>query len=90
MFIFGSAARDEQSAESDIDLMVIGEATLRDLTPGLKRAEDELGRQVNAVIYSEEEWRERCRRKDPFVMNVLNGKIIFVSGDRDELRAMGG
>jgi transcriptional regulator with XRE-family HTH domain/predicted nucleotidyltransferase len=90
MFIFGSAARDEQGPESDLDLMVIGDVSLRELTPNLNALEQELGRQVNAVVYSKEEWRERCNRKEPFVMNVLKDKILFVSGDRHELGAMGG
>jgi predicted nucleotidyltransferase len=90
MFIFGSSARDEQGPDSDIDLMVIGDVTLKELTPGLRKAEQELGRQVNVVIYSMEKWREQCQRKDPFVMNVLNHKTVFVAGDRDELRAVAG
>jgi len=89
-FIFGSSARDEQRAESDIDLMVIGNVTLRDLAPSLRRAEQELGRPVNAIVYSREEWRERCMKKEPFVMNVLRDRMVFVTGDSDELRAMGG
>jgi len=89
MFIFGSSARGEQSAESDIDLMVIGDVSLRELTPGLKKAEHELGRQINAVIYSPHEWRERCRARDSFAMNVLDDRKVFILGDRDELRAVG-
>ena len=87
-FIFGSAARGEQDADSDIDLMVIGDVSLRELSPGLKRAERELGRQVNAVVYSEEEWRTRCREKDNFVMNVLKGAKVFVIGERNDVAAM--
>ncbi len=87
-FVFGSAARGDQGSESDIDLMVIGDASLRDLTPGLKRAEQQLGKQVNAVVYSADEWNQRCREKNPFVMEVLRGKRKFVKGGQDELAAM--
>jgi len=88
-FVFGSSARDEQRADSDIDLMVIGNVTLRDVAPGLRKAEQELGRPVNAIVYSKEEWRERCAKKEPFVMNILRGKMAFAVGDCDELRTVG-
>ena len=90
MFIFGSAARDEQTADSDIDLMVIGDATLKDLAPGLRRAEQELNKQVNVVVYSVGEWQKRCREGNTFAQRVLSEKKIFLKGAQDELAAMAG
>ena len=89
-FVFGSAARREQGADSDVDLMVIGDVTLRELVPGLRRVEQELGRQVNVVIYSEEGWRRRHEERDAFVSNVVRGKKTLVLGDPDEFAAMAG
>ncbi len=89
-FIFGSYASSRQCSESDIDLMVIGDLSLRELTPGLKKAERELDRQINAVIYSEDEWRKRNKERNPFVVQVAKGKKIFVEGGCDELAAMAG
>jgi predicted nucleotidyltransferase len=90
LFIFGSSARGEQRPESDVDLMVIGDASLRELTPGLKRVEQELGRQVNAVALSEDEWRTRCVDRDVFTRNVLSQRKVFIMGDNNELTAMAG
>ena len=90
MFIFGSSARGKQSLDSDIDLMILGNVSLKELSRKLKQAEQELGKQVNAVIYSEGEWRKRCEQRDDFVMNVLKDKKIFVLGDNYELAAMAG
>jgi predicted nucleotidyltransferase len=87
-FIFGSMARGDQDPESDIDLMVIGQVSLKELSPCLKRAEQELGRQVNTVIYSESEWAKRREERNPFVARVLKGDKIFVIGGHDELAAM--
>ena len=89
-FIFGSSARGEQGAESDIDLMVIGDVTLKDLTPGLKKAEQELGRQINVAVYSPADWVRRCRERNPFVTRILKDKKEFVIGGQDELAAMAG
>ena len=90
VFVFGSAARGEQRADSDIDLMVIGDVSLRQLAPVLTRVERELGRQVNALIYSEQEWRSRCLDRDAFTRNVLAREKRFVIGDAHELAAMAG
>ena len=88
MFVFGSAARGEQRADSDIDLMVIGDVRLRELTPGLKQAEAELGRQINPVVYSQQEWRERLRQGTPFVRSVVANEKEYIMGDKDVFAAM--
>jgi predicted nucleotidyltransferase len=86
MFIFGSSARGAQGPDSDIDVMVIGDVTLKELTPALKRAEIELGRQVNAVLYSADEWKQRTDEGNPFVANVSKADKVFVMGEADDLR----
>ncbi|MCH7993529.1 MAG: NACHT domain-containing protein [Planctomycetes bacterium] len=87
-FVFGSAASNEQGKDSDVDLMVIGDVTLKELTPGLRSAEEHLGRQVNVVIYSPGEWRRRLRERIPFAVEVQKSKKRFVIGGHHELAAM--
>jgi len=87
-FIFGSYAKGQQSLDSDVDLMVIGGVSLRELAPDLKRVEQELGRQVNVVIYAPVEFRKRVQDGNPFVTEVMKGKKLFVMGGQDELAAM--
>jgi len=43
-FVYGSIARAEELASSDVDLMLIGQVGLAELTPALRRAEAQLGR----------------------------------------------
>lgn len=88
MFIFGSAARAEQGQNSDIDLMVIGDVGLRELTPDLKRLEQELGRQVNVVLYTPEERSRRLSAGEPFLKRVEGGPKLFVMGGADDLAAV--
>jgi predicted nucleotidyltransferase len=88
MFIFGSYAKGQQSLDSDVDLMVIGDVSLRELAPDLKRVEQELGRQVNVVIYAPDEFRKRVQDENPFVKEVMRGEKLFVMGGQDELAAM--
>ncbi|SRR5258708_6889632 len=84
-FIYGSVARSEEHTLSDVDLMVIGSVGLAELTPGLRRAETRLGREVNATSYSSREFRNKVAAKDHFLSEVLKGPKQFVKGDQREL-----
>jgi predicted nucleotidyltransferase len=84
-FIYGSVARSREHATSDVDLMVVGKAGLADLSSGLRKAEQSLGREVNATVYSPEEFRERVKSQDHFLMTVMKGRKHFVRGGQSDL-----
>lgn len=88
-FVFGSIARGEAQAESDVDLMVIGPIGLRGLTQLLSGVAEVVGREINPHILTPEEFRERKRNKDHFVTSVLAAPMLFVKGSEHELTAMG-
>ena len=85
--IYGSVARAEELATSDVDLMVIGTIGLADLAPALRRAEKCLSRAVNPTLYSREEFATKLRAGDHFLTSVLDGATLFILGDRHELAA---
>ena len=84
-FIYGSVARSREHAMSDVDVMVIGRAGLADLSPALRKAEERLGREVNATIYSPEEFREKVKSQDHFLTTALKGRKHFVRGGQSDL-----
>jgi predicted nucleotidyltransferase len=88
-FVFGSIARGEETAGSDVDLMVIGHLGLRDLSGLLSGIEEKIGREVNPHVLREEEFRKRIRAKEHFVSSVMETPKIFVIGSQRELEAMG-
>jgi predicted nucleotidyltransferase len=87
-FIYGSIARKEEHASSDVDLMVIGSVGLAQLSPGLRDAEKRLGREINVTNYSVHEFRRKVQRHDHFVTRVLKSSIRFVIGERNDLEAI--
>jgi predicted nucleotidyltransferase len=87
-FIYGSIARKEERAGSDVDLMVIGNVGLAELSPGLRRAEKRLGREINATIYTVDEFRTKSQRRQHFLTTVLKSGIQFVIGGQDDLEAI--
>ena len=86
-FVYGSMARAEELASSDVDLMIIGHVGLADLTPALRRAEGRLGRAVNPTLYTHEEFATKLHSGHHFLKTVLDGDKLFILGDPHELAA---
>jgi predicted nucleotidyltransferase len=84
-FVYGSVARHEEHALSDVDVVVIGNVGLAELSPALRKAESHLGREVNVTSYSAEEFREKVAVKDHFLSTVLRGRKQFVKGSQRDL-----
>src|SRR5438093_7738288 len=84
-FVYGSVARSEEHALSDVDLLFIGAVGLAELAPALRKAERRLGREVNVTSYSAREFRKKVAAKDHFLSEVLRGPIEFVKGNRSDL-----
>ena len=89
-FVYGSVARDEETAQSDIDLMVVGTATLDQVLSRLSIIEKSIGRPINPTVYSVAEFKSKLETGNHFLNSVLEGQKVFLLGDEDELRKMGG
>jgi len=85
-FIYGSFATGEERAESDIDVMVIGEISLEEVLRLIRGPEEKLSREINVSLYDLQEMRKRVKDRNPFIMEVLEGSKIMLVGDEDELR----
>jgi predicted nucleotidyltransferase len=84
-FVYGSVAAGKQTASSDIDLFVIGDASLQEVVPQLERADKRLGREINATVYPAAEFRQKLKRGAPFLKRIVAGAKLFVVGDEREL-----
>lgn len=86
-FVYGSVARNQEHALSDVDLLVIGKIGLADLAPALRKAESRLGREVNVTDYSVREFRKKVAANDHFLSAVLRAPKEFVKGHQRDLDA---
>lgn len=85
-FIHGSVAKHEETARSDIDLMIVGDVTVSDLLPALEESEKELGREINPTIYPATELARKFKAGHHFVRSVLEHPAKkFLIGTRREL-----
>jgi len=88
-FVFGSVARGDTGAGSDVDLMVIGEVGLRKLASLLSGIAGRVGREINPHVMTPAEFAKRKADRDHFVTSVLGAPKLFVKGTEHELEAMG-
>jgi predicted nucleotidyltransferase len=87
-FVFGSVARGEQTQASDIDLMVIGDASLAELAGALRAPERALRREINLSVYPLHEFRTKVGQGHSFLTQVIDDKKLFIKGSEDELDAL--
>src|ERR1700676_73160 len=84
-FVFGSVARAQETAHSDIDVMIIGETNFAEVVRQLYPAQTTLGREINPVVMSANEWRASLERKDGFGLDLMDKPKIYVVGNEHDL-----
>ena len=84
-FIFGSMASGTESAGSDIDLMVVGDAGFAEIVDATYAAQATLGREINPKVMSASEWQAKKAERNAFLQDVLNKPRIMLIGDADAL-----
>lgn len=89
-FVYGSLAKGDETPDSDIDLMAIGEAAFGEVVDALGPAQERLAREVNPTVYPVKEFREKVQAGHHFVTTVLQGEKMFVTGDADGLERLAG
>ena len=87
-FIYGSLAKGEEEEASDIDVAIIGDLSSRQLTSELVKLERELGREINATVFTPIDWRSRGKKRDHFVRTLIQEPKIFLIGDNGDLEAL--
>jgi uncharacterized protein len=89
-FIHGSVARSAEKSSSDVDLIIIGDLGLADVTPVLEKAEARVDRSVNASVYTPAEFSKKLAAKNHFLTSILEKEKIFVLGGYHDLEKIAG
>lgn len=88
--VFGSLARGEEHANSDVDLLLIADCSFGDAVKSLYPAQEILQREINPVLYTADEFARRIAVKDGFVLNILANPQLFVIGNANDLGKFAG
>ena len=87
-FVFGSVAKGQDTASSDIDLMLISESlTYGEVMAALHPVAEQLDRTINPTLYSPAELKQRIATGNSFVSRVLAQPRIWLLGGEHELAA---
>jgi predicted nucleotidyltransferase len=85
--VYGSVAKGEAHAASDIDLIVVaGNLTLEELFAKLAPAEKLLKRSIHPTLYTPAEFARRTAGGNAFLRKVLSGEHIDLIGSDDGAR----
>ena len=82
--IYGSIAKRADTSTSDIDLLIVADdLTLEKTYTALAPVEKLIERRVNPTLYTSREFDQRRKKKNAFLMRVLDGPTIALKGSID-------
>lgn len=81
----GRFARKQERNENAIDLLLVGDLVMQEVTSLMNQAEKELGREINYSVMTKDEFSFRKKRLDPFLSQILMDSRIILIGDELEL-----
>ena len=86
-FVYGSVARREDTAASDVDVLIVSDALgYAEVFGALESAAQTLGRAINPTLYTRAELARRRAQDNVFVTRVLDQPRIWLMGDEEALR----
>jgi predicted nucleotidyltransferase len=83
-FIYGSFASGTENADSDVDLMVIGDSSLKEIVSAVSSVGHEINRVINSTVISKAEFEKRLKEKDGFMTRVYKGSKIIILGKSND------
>lgn len=85
-FVYGSMARGEEHAYSDVDVMIVGDVDFGDAVVALAPAQEQLRREINPTVFSRAEFTKKLSQRDSFVAQVWHGRKLWLIGDDKEAK----
>ena len=86
-YLYGSFAKGEADAASDIDLLLIGKPDAARLASVVSSTQRTLNREVSYTVLKPQELRTKLAAHDPFLSEVWRGKRIQLIGHEQDKAA---
>jgi predicted nucleotidyltransferase len=87
-FVYGSVAKQQDTAQSDVDVLIISEDLgYADVFGTLEHAATTLGRKVNPTLYTSADMAKRIKQGNAFVTRVLKQPKMWLIGNEESLHA---
>lgn len=81
----GNFARGGEVGPVGVDLLIVGNVIMPQIATLVKDEEARRGREINYTVMTEEEFNFRKRRRDPFLISILEKPRIMLIGDEEEM-----
>lgn len=83
-FVFGSIAKQQDTAASDVDLLLVSDALgYGDVFAALESASKTLGRTINPALYTTADFRARLQGDNAFINRVMQQPKISLIGQEE-------
>jgi predicted nucleotidyltransferase len=87
-FVYGSIASGQERPDSDLDLLLIGSVTLKELANVVAQLSETLKREVNPVNYTLKTFSERLKEDNRFTLELMDTPKIWIIGNEDEFAGL--
>lgn len=77
-YIFGSYAKNKMSAESDIDLLIVGDFRTIELQKALLEVQKMAGREINSIELLNKEFEKKMKEKDELLIDIFSKEHIKI------------
>lgn len=84
-FLFGSIARHAETANSDVDLFVVGSVSFTEVVSAVSPLQERLGREINPVVMTPDQFQTARENEERFVNRILGEPRLFLMGSDDDL-----
>ncbi len=82
--VYGSVARQQERANSDVDLMIVGNVPFGGIVSALEPARRVLGREIDPTVFAVDEFRSKLASGNHFLRSLMNEKKLFLLGTENE------
>lgn len=86
-FISVGFARGRAPNPQEVEMLIVGNVVLPELSSLVHNEEVKRGREINYTVMTEEEYKFRVTKRDPFTLDVLERPRIMLIGDEEALLA---
>lgn len=71
--------------EEEIDILIVGNVVLPEIAALVHSEQTKRGEEVNYTAMTDEEFDLRKRRRDPFLLGILENSRLMIIGEEEEL-----
>ena len=87
-WVFGSVARGEENKESDLDIILVSNLSLKQISPIVDHLLKHLKRELNAVFIRPDDLIKKFHQNDSFIKEIISKPKIWILGDDHELERL--